>query len=227
VIGMLLNADGYAVVQTASGDEALKKAAKLPKGHEPSIVLADLQMPGLCGDELAWALRPLLPNAVLIAMSATPGNAEAYAGFVSKPFDPAQLRELIVQIDGEAAQENGIQPNEEAVILDERIYCKLKRMMPETALADIYSVCLTDTRKRAAQMPQLAKQDDEDLKLVRKSAHTVKGGAGMLGATMLAKSAALLELSSYRKDDLPRLVNKLLDSCDRLQSILESKAKPR
>ena len=223
VIGMLLNADGYAVMPTANGDEALKEASRLPKGQEPSIVLADLQMPGLCGDALALALKPLLPKAVLIAMSATPGTANAYAGFVSKPFDPAQLRELMVQIDGEGGHEEAAAEEEE--ILDERIYSKLKRMMTATALADIYSVCLADTRRRAADLAHLAERDDEDLKLVRKSAHTIKGGAGMLGATMLTKSAERLELGSYRKDDLPRLTNNLLNSCDRLQSILASKAK--
>src|ERR1700761_1315663 len=49
LIGMLLRTDGFEVMEASSGEEALKLIAKLPSGLAPKAVLADLQMPGLCG----------------------------------------------------------------------------------------------------------------------------------------------------------------------------------
>ena len=92
-------------------------------------------------------------------------------------------------------------------------------------LDDPHRDCLRDARQRAAQMPELARQDGDELRAVRHSAHAIKGGAGMVGATMLAHSAAQLELGDYQKGDLPELINKLLDSCDQLQRILMTKVK--
>ena len=222
LICMLLEAEGYNVVRASGGEEALKEAARASAENEPSVVLADLQMPGLCGRELALAMRTLLPRAVLIGMSATPGEAEAYDGFIGKPLAPAALRNLIVQIDGDAEEVEAFETDDELlVVLNDRIFEKLQRMMPAAALAETYSVCLRDTRNRAAQMLELADQDTDELQAVRRSAHAIKGGAGMIGATMLANAAARLELSSYRRDDLPGLINKLLDSCDQLQRILK------
>jgi CheY-like chemotaxis protein len=233
IIGMMLETEGYRVTQAASGEQALKETARLRKGSEPAVVLADLQMPGLCGRELALALRTLLPQATILAMSATPGDVEAYDGFVGKPLDLAALRKLTTaaRLDAKTApppaprlgRRHKAVPSE--TILDEEVYCKLQRMMPPSSLAEVYAVCLRDARQRAAQMPELARQDGDELRAVRHSAHAIKGGAGMVGATMLAHSAAQLELGDYQKGDLPELINKLLDSCDQLQRILMTKVK--
>jgi CheY-like chemotaxis protein len=233
VICMMLETEGYRVTQAASGEQALKQTARLRKGSEPSVVLADLQMPGLCGREFALAMRTLLPQATILAMSATPGDTEAYDGFVGKPLDLAALRTLTMpaRLDGKAAPAAaaGSDERNKAVrsetVLDEDIYGKLQRMMPPSSLAEIYAVCLRDARQRAEQMPELAHQDDDKLRTVRRSAHAIKGGAGMVGAVMLANSAARIELGDYRKSELPELINKLLNSCDQLQRILMTKVK--
>jgi CheY-like chemotaxis protein len=232
IICMMLETEGYRVTQAASGEQALKKTAKLRKASEPSVVLADLQMPGLCGRELALAMRTLLPQATILAMSATPGDVEAYDGFVGKPLDIAALRKLTVAtLDGKKAQPPPAGPGHRhkavlsETILDEEVYGKLQRMMPASSLAEVYAVCLRDTRQRAALMPELAEKDDNGLQAVRHSAHAIKGGAGMVGAIMLAHTAAQIELGDYRKGDLLELINKLLNSCDQLQRILMTKVK--
>jgi CheY-like chemotaxis protein len=232
LICMMLDAEGYRVLPAAAGEEALKKAAELPGGAEPSVVLADLQMPGLCGRELALALRTLLPHAMLVAMSATPGPVEAYDGFVDKPLDLAAFRALVEgRPEGlvEARQERPVASpagGDRSAILNEEIYLKLQRMMPPAALAEVYEVCLNDARQRAGQMHQLA-EEDGSLAAVRKSAHAIKGGAGMIGASKLAHAAAELEQGVYTKDDLAKLINNLLSCCDDLQRILMTKVKPR
>ena len=226
VICMLLDAEGYRVLRAAGGDEALKEAAQQRTGSEPSVVLADLQMPGLCGRELALAMRTLLPRSVLIAMSATADAAEGYDGFIGKPLDTEALRRLIVRIDGATVEPEGKASDDtDAPVLDERVFHKLQRMMPATALADIYQVCISDVRRRAAEIPQLAERDGDDLQQVRQVAHAIKGGAGMVGAAMLAGIAARMESGSYRKDDIPGFINKLLDNCNQLQSILVTKVR--
>jgi CheY-like chemotaxis protein len=231
VITLILDAEGYSVMQAPGGDEAVKLAAELTDGGEPSVVLADLQMPGLCGLELALAMRTLLPQTMLVAMSASPGTttpeaAEGYDGFVNKPLDLDEFRSLLAGTGAKSTRAEVVQPaNAGGPVLDEEVYGKLRRMMPAASLAEVYEVCLSDARSRAAQMTELAEESGDDLGPVRRSAHAIKGGAGMVGAAMLASAAARLELGNYRKSDLPTLINNLLDSCDQLQRMLINKAK--
>src|SRR5579883_1586239 len=95
VITLLLQSDGYQILQTSGGEAAIKLLLELQPKALPSIVLADLRMPGLSGRELAAALRQHLPGAKLLAMSATPVVAEGYDGFIRKPFDVAALRAVL------------------------------------------------------------------------------------------------------------------------------------
>jgi HPt (histidine-containing phosphotransfer) domain-containing protein len=186
-------------------------------------------MPGLCGRELALALRTLLPRAMIIAMSATPSPVEAYDGFVEKPLDLAALRRKTLR----TSLENGtgsvdIQPavQKNIPVLDERVHRKLQRTIPPAALAEVYEVCLKDARSRAEEMLGLLHECSEGsgFPSIRRSAHAIKGGAGMIGASMLASAAAKLELGSYMRDDVPGLINNLLHCCDQLQRILMSKS---
>jgi CheY-like chemotaxis protein/HPt (histidine-containing phosphotransfer) domain-containing protein len=228
VIRVMLDSAGYRVLRAPGGNEALKQVAALPAGRGPSIVLADLQMPGLCGRELAMAMRALLPKAMIVAMSATPGDENGYDGFVGKPFDPASLQKLTLerQRAGQRARgKTALLDDPKAHVLDDQIYRKLQRMMPPAALAEVYRVCIGDARTRAMEMRELASGDEENVQTMRRLAHSIKGGAGMVGARLLAKAAAQIELGSYRKDDLPDLINNLLDCCDQLQRILMSKVK--
>jgi CheY-like chemotaxis protein len=223
VICMMLSAEGYGVIPAADGEEALWKTAELPEGGEPSVVLADLQMPGLCGRELALALRTLLPRAMMVAMSASPGAVEAYDEFVGKPLDVAAFRAILEKSPGRpaAARPDGSLFS----ALNEEIHLKLQRMMPPEALAEVYEVCLSDARKRAVQMQALADDGEASLAAIRRSAHAIKGGAGMIGAAKLAHAAAELEHEGYKKDDVAELINNLLNSCDELQRILVTKVK--
>jgi CheY-like chemotaxis protein len=220
LICMMLEADGYRVSRAAGGEESLKIAAEHRDEDQPAVVLADLQMPGLCGRELALALRTVLPRARLIAMSATPRAVEGYDGFTGKPFDLAAFREAC-----QSVPEPPITHSKRSIpnVLDEGVYRKLQRMMPPASLAEVYEVCLRDARERAAQMTALAQESGDDLKEVRRLAHAIKGGAGMVGASRLAQAAAELELGSYIRNDLMELINNLLIRCDELQRILVTK----
>jgi CheY-like chemotaxis protein len=222
VISLLLKSHGYEVTQAIDGAAAISVLGSMEPEALPSVLLADLRMPGLSGQDLAVALRRVAPQARLLAMSATPastpGATEGYDGFLKKPFDPAALKEIL---EGEtnAAPTPAIAGTEHP--LEEAVYARLAHMMPAKALRETYEACLNDTRARGAEMRQAG--EASDLTSVRQTAHTVKGGAGMIGARKLAAAAAELELGAYQKEDIPRLIDNLLSCCDQLELILLTK----
>ena len=80
---------GWFEVRTAgSGTEAVEMAGHTP----PSLVLMDVQMPGLSGSETLARLREAQPLLPVLMMSGADFQGEALArgatGFVSKPYRP-------------------------------------------------------------------------------------------------------------------------------------------
>jgi CheY-like chemotaxis protein/HPt (histidine-containing phosphotransfer) domain-containing protein len=220
---LLLRSDGYQTLQVNGGAAAVNLLANLQPDDRPSVVLADLRMPGLSGNSLAAALRRVAPDARLVAMSATPGAAEGpregYDAFVSKPLDLEALR---AALDGRGGHVSvtplieGKQP-----VLDEGVWERMSGMMAPGAVREVYEACLSDVRARTPEMRAAAATND--LPFVRRTAHTFKGSAGMVGAKRLAEAAAELELGAYRPDDVPALIDNLLSCCDELHRMLMSK----
>ena len=81
VISLLLRSDGYDVLQAADGATAIEMLGELRRDALPSILLADLRMPGIHGRDLAVVLRAEVPQATLLAMSATPTRQKAMMDF--------------------------------------------------------------------------------------------------------------------------------------------------
>jgi CheY-like chemotaxis protein/HPt (histidine-containing phosphotransfer) domain-containing protein len=88
LLRVLLQAEGYAVECADSGEAAISQLSL--SGHAPDLVLADAQMTGLTGAQLAGELRRACPPAtLLLAMSGSLPPQEAIArfdGFLLKPF---------------------------------------------------------------------------------------------------------------------------------------------
>ncbi|HJZ98296.1 MAG TPA: response regulator [Candidatus Solibacter sp.] len=86
----------YRILSATTGDEAIQLAAE----HDGPIhlLLTDMSMPGMRGDQLAQRLSDTRPNLKLLIMS---GNADALVAasselaartpFLPKPFTPAAL----------------------------------------------------------------------------------------------------------------------------------------
>ncbi len=98
LLGLLLESEGFAVCVSESGDEALE----LLNGVHvtaPDVVLADLHMPGICGAELAVALRGASRGGtVLVGMSGTRPAAEVEAlfdAFLMKPLSVESLHAAV------------------------------------------------------------------------------------------------------------------------------------
>lgn len=88
-----LTAEGYRVAEAASGEEGLRLAA----GQPPDLVILDLGLPGMDGQEVLRRLREWLtaPILVLSARDQEPQKVEALdAGaddYVTKPFGVGEL----------------------------------------------------------------------------------------------------------------------------------------
>src|SRR5688500_10800558 len=98
VLAALLENAGYAVSRAADGREALG----LVRAQDPDLVLTDLRMPGMPGDELLAALRrdfPEIPVVVLTAHGTIDLAVDAMRrgahDFLTKPFDKQRVLECI------------------------------------------------------------------------------------------------------------------------------------
>src|SRR5438067_384955 len=96
LLGVVLTAEGYDVVEVEDGPAALEAAAR----DRPDIILLDVMMPGMNGYAVLERLREdadlrEIPVIMLTAL-AQRGNLEravemGAAGYVTKPFEPAEL----------------------------------------------------------------------------------------------------------------------------------------
>jgi PAS domain S-box-containing protein len=88
---------GYAVVEAASGEEALDL---LSNGLAPDFLITDHLMPGMTGTELARAIRNTNPNTSVLIVSGyadVEGIAPEFAN-LTKPFRQAELSSAIEQL---------------------------------------------------------------------------------------------------------------------------------
>jgi CheY-like chemotaxis protein len=216
VLAVLLQRAGYAVQTAESGDSAL---LNLQTEHTlPQVVLADLQMPGTSGNELARSLRGLCrPSTVLLAMSASApddGSNRDFDQFLLKPFT---METLAAAIAGKTA-EAGKRPNgAAATVLDEAVYGKLAESMRRPRLEQLYTLCLADAQTRLATMRQAASNHDDVA--YKREAHAIKGGCGMVGALELQTLATSMEERGLSDDHVASL-KEFNVACERLRGML-------
>jgi CheY-like chemotaxis protein len=247
LLTLVLEVEGHEVEVAVSGDEALSRLESQDPERQvsPDVILADIQMPGLAGDDLVCALRIASRerslSTMMLGMSASqPADSvlQAFDGFLMKPFTAEDLRSAMssVGLPGECPnppQPVSIEPlsdsGEPADVLDEEIYLKLQELMPASQLGQIYAMCIADARTRIAHMTQLAQAGDDAQ--YRREAHAVKGGSGMIGATELYGFAEMAEnvgLDGKNRGEAGtsgvtealRHLNQLSLACERLERIL-------
>ncbi|MBI3566088.1 MAG: response regulator [Elusimicrobia bacterium] len=104
-----LKREGYRVLEAADGVEALATIAR----ESPDVVILDLHMPGMDGEEVLRRLRdgrgPSAPAVVLMtALSEVESAAKAaelgVAAHLPKPFAPQALRDRVRGLLGAAAR---------------------------------------------------------------------------------------------------------------------------
>jgi DNA-binding response OmpR family regulator len=92
--------EGYEVDTASRGEEALQRV----KEHLPDVVVLDVMMPGLDGWEVCRQLKenPKVSHVPVIFLSARAQDEDRQRGYalgvneyVTKPFDPAHLVEIV------------------------------------------------------------------------------------------------------------------------------------
>ncbi|GAC1357145.1 MAG: hypothetical protein NVSMB3_03700 [Acidobacteriaceae bacterium] len=194
VLTLLLTGEGFTVDTAGSGEEALEALPTYPSA--PGMILMDLQMPGLSGEDLAQRLRALCPPTLrLIAISGsgnTLSGSPTFDAFLLKPFSMDELSAVLDQIDGipESPPPHASSTPQEQV-LDPQIFQTFRSMLAAEPLRELYGLCLGDAEKQLASMHSAAAQGDDHA--FRSSAHAIKGSLGMLGARELQGMCGLLE----------------------------------
>jgi CheY-like chemotaxis protein len=92
---MVLEWEGYRVECACNGEDALRR---LLAGQRPEVILLDLNMPVMDGRQLREELQrdsALATIPIVTVSAARDADAAEGAGFVRKPFEPAELLEAI------------------------------------------------------------------------------------------------------------------------------------
>ena len=92
---------GYAVITATNGREALASYAE--RGAEIDLILMDLTMPELDGIEAYRELRKTAASIPIVICSGygneeVPINDDPHAGFVSKPYRPDEVRNMLTKL---------------------------------------------------------------------------------------------------------------------------------
>jgi CheY-like chemotaxis protein len=104
MLSRILLDEGYETMSAANGREGLKTAA----AQEVDLVLLDLKMPGMNGQETLQELallRPGLPVIIMTAYPAQQGEAPltGFSALLQKPLDFPMLLEAIRKLLAQAA----------------------------------------------------------------------------------------------------------------------------
>jgi CheY-like chemotaxis protein len=210
VMATILTMSGYAVHTAATGAASVQM---LTAGDcVPGLILMDAQMPDLSGAALVKELRAR-SKARLIAISASTPPYDVIAaadGFLLKPFTVDALHRLLEGQESLTAPESdasgdsskhgwnfSFDPAEPVV--DPETLRKLREMMPESAVRQIYVAIIEDLRKRLAALEVAIPKGDADE--VRRIGHSIKGGCGMAGALQAAHLGKLLESGALELPD--------------------------
>jgi len=104
----ILENAGYIVETASDGKEAIKACKRFPF----DVALIDVELPDMKGTELLSTLKELQPKMVKIIMTGHPSIENAVTavnekadGYILKPFNPADLLEMIKKLIDEKKNE--------------------------------------------------------------------------------------------------------------------------
>jgi CheY-like chemotaxis protein len=222
VTATLLTMNGYTVHTAENGAASLTMlAAGL---CDPGVILVDAQMPGISGVELIKELRSTCHRARIYVISGSgpaPEIVSASDGLLLKPFDNDALRKLLE--GGQRTAPSYLDPSDPVV--SSEVLSKLRQMMPEAAVREIYTATAADlTRRIEALSRAIARRDSDE---IHRIGHAIKGGCGMAGAVQAARLGAKLEIAPSAAEDnhldnSKALLRDLRNAAQALQSMLDA-----
>jgi CheY-like chemotaxis protein len=217
LVSLLLAARSTEVMRASGGQEALDTLKSL--SPLPDIVLVDHQMPGVSGVDVGRYVKSLPePRPRVIAMSASPLPEDELAifdDFLHKPVDQDLLRAAIA---GSSARPSAVPRAELPSSLDASTVIKLQTIMPPSAIRELYTVYVADTRQRIDELERYSADGDEES--LRRCAHALKGAAAMAGVSGIASIADGLEAGRLPRQDHERLFHQLRNACDDVEQTM-------
>ncbi len=94
VISRLLALHGWKATVVGEPHKALKLVREAPDRF--ALVITDMAMPGMTGDELAHQLKAVAPNLpIILSTGGGDGTEGLFAGILPKPFDAQMLLDTV------------------------------------------------------------------------------------------------------------------------------------
>jgi PAS domain S-box-containing protein len=238
VAARLLENLGYRVDVVGDGLEALEALATTSYG----AILMDVQMPQMDGYEATARIRHREEAAggagrvPIIAMTANAlaGDRERAleAGmddYLPKPVTTEELDAALKRwISGEpAVKPDGEPPKEESdggELLDAAVLAGLRELGDADLVADLAGMFLGDAESRLATLREALEGGDAEA--LERTAHTLKGSSGNMGATRMAAICAELQEIGASGDlgRVPELLARLEEEFWRVRPALEAEA---
>ena len=228
VLAMLLEREGFDVMRADSGDAI--GSDSLPTAWVPDVVMADLQLPGLRGTELADRISSRWPHATKIALSATPADCtDGYSRILRKPLPPENLRDLLFDESSEqdsSTWHNGKQGSDfdngdASKVLDHEVFAKLEKRLPPEALELLYRTMLSDSRQRLDAIQAAFASGDR--KTMRSEAQRLAGSARLTGAVHLRHASESIAIRHESTSSFRQQLRQLERELDRLSQTLAGK----
>jgi len=121
-----LEKDGYAVIEAATGPEALDKV----RVNQPDLVVLDVMLPGLDGIEVLRELRTF-SDVYVVMLTAKTEEVDKVIGlsvgaddYLAKPFSP---RELVARIRAVLRRDRGSNPSDSVVMTFDGLHIDVDR----------------------------------------------------------------------------------------------------
>ncbi len=173
--------------------------------HSPTMILLDLQLPDISGEEVLRRLRAdertATTSIVVLSAGVTPDGAHALieagaTGYLTKPFDISRLLELIDGHGSESVSVVETAPVPVTAPLDPRTITALHKLSANlvdgpTQLRQLAELFVHDTEMRLTELTAATREGDEGR--IAALAHGLSGSSANLGARALADGCAELE----------------------------------
>jgi PAS domain S-box-containing protein len=194
-----LKSFGYRVLLAENGDRALEVFRE--RSREIDLIVLDMTMPGLSGEETLHRLRALHPDVKVLLSSAYDEEEVAdqtatasISGFLHKPYDPEQLGSKVKQLlEGTVASLAVMMaPDPELVA----VQASFRQRLPARLEALV----------NALREAQVTSGSDASLQAAHRITHMLKGTVGSYGFDTLATVLEELEatLKAGRDGKVPR-----------------------
>jgi len=225
VMATILTMSGYSIHTADGGEQAIELLSG--KSFTPTVILMDVQMPGLSGMALIKQLRAQSDARLYVISASNPSEQirDATDGFLLKPFPPEALTKLIEDHEAQSRPPvaPGLDPAE--TVINMEILNQLREMMPITAVRQIYEAIISDVGKRTAALEAAIVR--ADWPETRRIGHAIKGGGSMAGAVQVARLGELVESGALvnQSDNSAVILQDLRAAAVNLQRMLDAEIK--